>query len=182
VVQHIPSLPYRDAPAFYRWLTDKQMMSALALRFLILTATRTSEVRFATGAEVDGDLWVIPAERTKTGRVHRVPLTDAAGAVIAAARTSERQTLLFPTGRGKVMSDATMSGFLKREGFEARPHGFRATFRSWAEECTQASFEAKETALGHQVGSDVERAYQRSDLLEQRRQLLTDWAAFLTGS
>lgn len=182
VVQHIPSLPYAEAPAFYRWLAGKQMMSALALRFLILTATRTSEVRFATAEEIEGNLWIIPAERTKTGRLHRVPLTEEALAVIDAARNSGSQTLLFPTGRGKPMSDATMSGLLKREGYEARPHGFRATFRSWAEEQTHASFEAKETALGHQVGSDVERAYQRSDLLDQRRQLLTEWAAFLASS
>ena len=181
VTRHIPSLPYAEMPTFYRWLSDKQMMSASALRFLILTATRTSEVRFASHSEIDGDLWTIPAERTKTGRDHRVPLTDVALAVIDAAKGSAKQTLLFPTGRGKPMSDATMSGLLKREGYDARPHGFRATFRSWAEEQTQASFEAKETALGHQVGSDVERAYQRSDLLEQRRVLLTDWAGFVTS-
>jgi integrase len=79
------------------------------------------------------------------------------------------------------MSDATMSRMMERENMEARPHGFRATFRTWVEERTDASYEVKETSLGHQVGSEVERAYQRSDLLDKRRVLLEQWAEFLTG-
>ena len=78
------------------------------------------------------------------------------------------------------MSDATMSRMMEREGHDARPHGFRATFRIWVEECTDTPFEVKETALGHQVGSEVERAYQRSDLLDKRRVLLEEWTTFLT--
>ena len=179
--KHIPSLPYQDAPKFYRWLCAQDFVSAFALRFLILTVARTSEVRFATTEEIAGDLWTLDANRTKTATVHRVPLSSEAQNVIVARTPVKGSDLLFPTKRGKPMSDATMSRMMEREGLEARPHGFRATFRTWVEECTDASFEVKETALGHQVGSEVERAYQRSDLLDKRRVLLEQWAQFLTG-
>ncbi|WP_424972647.1 tyrosine-type recombinase/integrase [Dinoroseobacter sp. S76] len=178
--KHIPSLPYQEAPTFYRWLCDQKFGSALALRFLILTVARTSEVRFATLSEIEGDTWVLDPMRTKTATAHRVPLSGEAQKVISDRLVFRDSDLLFPTPRGKAMSDATMSKLMQREEMEARPHGFRATFRTWVEETTDTPFEVKETALGHQVGSEVERAYQRSDLLEKRRVLLEDWAAFLT--
>lgn len=177
--RHIPSLPYKDAPAFYRWLSSKPVMSCYALRFLILTAARTSEVRFATFDEINGDIWLLPPERTKTGQEHRVPLTDEALSVIEIAKQAGGQILLFPSVREKPMSDATMSRFMEREGYEARPHGFRATFRTWVEEQTDTEYEVKETALGHRVDSDVVRAYQRSDRLEKRRILMEKWAKHL---
>ena len=180
-VKHIPSLPYSEAPKFYRWLCEQNFVSASALRFLILTVARTSEVRFATAAEIDGDLWTLDPTRTKTASAHRVPLSGEAQRVLSERIVIDNSDVLFPTAKGKPMSDATMSRMMEREGFEARPHGFRATFRTWVEECTDASFEVKETALGHQVGSEVERAYQRSDLLDKRRALLEEWATFLTG-
>lgn len=178
-VKHIPSLPYQEAPAFYKWLCQKPFISALALRFLILTAARTSEVRFATFDEISNGVWVIPPERTKTSKEQRIPLPDEAASIVEGARVSKDQALLFPSPRGNPISDATMSGFMKREGFNARPHGFRATFRTWVEETTDTPYEVKESALGHQIGSDVERAYQRSDLLEKRRKLLITWSEFL---
>lgn len=181
VAKHIPSLPYKDAPAFYRWLCTKPHMSCIALRFLILTAARTSEVRFASIYETEEDIWLIPPERTKTGKEHRIPLTDIALQVIEIAKQTDGQTLLFPSPTGKPMSDATMSRFMEREGYKERPHGFRATFRTWVEEQTETSFEVKEAALGHVVGSDTVRAYQRSDLLEKRRVLMEGWAQFVTG-
>jgi integrase len=180
-VRHIPSLPYQEAPKFYRWLCGQDTITAAALRFLILTVARTSEVRFATSAEVTGDLWELDPKRTKTATAHRVPLSLEAQRVLKNRIAIKGSDLLFPSPRGKPMSDATMSRMMEREGFEARPHGFRATFRTWVEECTETSYEVKETALGHQVGSDVERAYQRSDLLNKRRVLLDQWAEFLTG-
>jgi len=180
VAQHIPSLPYLKAPAFYQWLCTKSALtSALALRFLILTVARTSEIRFATFDEIEGDVWTLDPARTKTGKEHRIPLSPEALAVVQLARKSDGQSLLFSAERGKPMSDAAMSAFMKREGHDARPHGFRATFRSWAEECTEASYEVKESALGHQVDGDVVRAYQRSDRLEKRRILMSEWADFL---
>lgn len=151
----------------------------LALRLLILTVARTSEIRLATFDEFDGDLWVIPKTRTKAGVEHRVPLTAEVQAIVAQCKPAESQALLFPSPTGKPMSDAAMSRFLEREGYEARPHGFRATFRTWVEEQTDTPFEVKETVLGHSVDSEVVRAYQRSDRLEKRRKLMNEWADFL---
>ncbi len=179
--KHIPSLPYHKAPKFYRWLAQQSYPSAFALRFLMLTIARTSEVRFALPSEIDGAVWTLDPARTKTATVHRVPLSAEALHVIDNRPVIAGAEFLFPSPRGKAMSDATMSRLMEREDMTARPHGFRATFRTWVEETTETPFEVKETALGHQVGSDVERAYQRSDLLEKRRVLLDQWAAFLTG-
>lgn len=178
-VQHIPAQPYSEAPAFYQWLSTKPFQSCLALRFLILTATRTSEIRFARFDEIDGDIWIIPPERTKTGAEHRVPLPSEALHVLERVRTAPEQELLFPSPTGKPMSDATMSRFMEREGYCARPHGFRATFRTWVEEQTNTEYEVKETALGHKVDKGVVGAYQRSDRLEKRRNLMETWAQFL---
>ena len=178
-VRHIPSLPYSETPAFYRWLRSKSTVSALALRFLILTAARTSEVRFAEFSEIKNNIWTIPSERTKTGNEHRVPLSYEAHTVLDEARRSPEQKLLFPANRSRAMSDATLSRFMEREGYEARPHGFRATFRTWVEETTDTPFEIKESALGHKVDGETVRAYQRSDRLEKRAELLEAWACFL---
>ena len=178
---HIPSLPYTEAPAFYQMLCKENAPSALALRFVMLTLARTSEIRFALYTEVSGDVWTIPPERTKTNSENRIPLTKEALRVIRLAKRHDDQTLLFPSSRGNAMSDATMSKFMKDRDYEARPHGFRATFRSFAEEQSEAEFEVKEASLGHTVGSEVVRAYQRSDLLEKRRTLLTQWTGFLLG-
>ena len=180
-VRHIPALPYSQAPAFYKMLSQERFQSAAALRFLILTAARTSEVRFATHSEIEGEVWIIPAERTKTSSEHRIPLVAEAVRIIDCARWDDDQQLLFPSQTGKALSDATMSRMMERKGYEARPHGFRATFRTWVEEQTDAEYEVKESALGHVVGSRVERAYQRSDLLEKRRKLMTEWERFLLG-
>ncbi|MCB1417674.1 MAG: integrase arm-type DNA-binding domain-containing protein [Notoacmeibacter sp.] len=178
--KHIPSMPWQEAPAFYAGLYDKgEQMTCLALRFLMLSVLRTSELRFARHSDIDGDILIIPAIRTKTGTEHRVPLTGEMLAVINQARQSENQGLLFPSPTGKAMSDATMARHMEREGLDYRPHGFRATFRTWAEEQTDAEYEVKETSLGHKVGSNVERAYQRSDLIEKRSKLLRKWSVFL---
>ena len=178
---HIPSLPYEEAPKFYKWLKTKDLQSCYALRFLMLTAARTSEIRFATFDEIEGDVWSLPPERTKTGKAHRIPLTTEALAVIKQAKQSDSQKLLFPSISGKPMSDATMSRFMEREGYDARPHGFRATFRTWVEEQTDAEFDVKEAALGHQVDSSIVRAYQRSDRFEKRKRLMGKWEFFLVN-
>ncbi len=179
-VQHIPSLPYAEAPAFYQHLCTLNFPSAFALRYLMLTVARTSEVRLATDAEIEDDIWVIPAERTKTGNEHKVPLTQEVCRVIEQTKGNNTSPFLFSTDKGKPLSDMAMSGLMKREKMAARPHGFRSTFRTWAEECTEASFEVKELSLGHRLGNEVERAYQRSDLLARRRILLGSWANFLS--
>ncbi|MEM6416057.1 MAG: integrase arm-type DNA-binding domain-containing protein [Pseudomonadota bacterium] len=180
VAKHVPSIPYQKAPSFYQWLCTQPHQSCFVLRFLMLTAARTSEVRFSMTSDIDADVLVIPPERTKTKREHKIPLTDEAWCVIDQAHQFEGSNLLFPSGKGKPLSDATMSRFMEREGYEARPHGFRATFRSWAEECTEAPFEVKEACLGHAVDQGVVQAYQRSDRLPQRRELLSAWSSFLS--
>jgi integrase len=178
-VTHIPSMPYRDAPAFYKWLTTVDGVSALALRFLMLTVARTSEVRLATFEEIEGDVWTLPAHRTKTNREHRIPLTDEALRVVATCRKLSSGEHLFPAYKAKPISDTAMSTLMKRQGCEGRPHGFRATFRTWCEECTDAPFEVKEAALGHAVDVGVTSAYQRSDRLEKRRALMNEWSNWL---
>lgn len=178
-VTHIPSLPYTDAPAFYRFLTTNEQISCLALRFLMLTVLRTSEVRFARITDVDDDVLVVPAAHTKTGVEHRVPLTSEARLVIDQAQSLYPSELLFPSPRGKPLSDAAMSRFMERAGYAARPHGFRATFRTWVEEQTDTPFEVKEACLGHVVDGAVTRAYQRSDRLAMRRNVLQQWASYL---
>lgn len=176
---NIPALPYQEAPAFYQWLCTKELQSCFVLRFLLLTACRTGEARFATTDELQADLLIIPPDRTKTGKEHKIPLTDEARRCINEAHKVAECKLLFPSTKGKPLSDATMSRFMEREGYKARPHGLRATFRSWAEECTDAPFEVKEACLGHAVDMGVVGAYQRSERLEKRKKLLNAWTRFL---
>ncbi len=182
-VHHIPSLAYAQTPAFYQSLQSSELVSVLALRFLILTAARTSEVRFASLGEIDDGVWHLPASRTKTGKEHRVPLSSEALEVLSQAEsTTGGGLMMFLSPRGKALSDAAISRYMQRAGLEARPHGFRATFRTWVEETTDTPYEVKESALGHQVDSGVERAYQRSDRLEKRAVLMSQWAEYLTKS
>ncbi len=176
--QNIPSMPYKDVPAFYKWLCTQEVAAAYALRFLILTAARTSEVRLATFDEIDGDIWTLPPARTKTGVLHRIPLSSAAQEVLRCVTPEPGNPYIFRSPQGKPLSDMAMSALMKRAGQTARPHGFRASFRTWADEQTSYPFEVKEMALGHQVGSQTVRAYQRSDHLDARVKLLTDWDLF----
>lgn len=180
-VKHIPSMPYQDAPAFYQWLTEQNGTAAFALRFLILTLARTSEVRLARFDEIEGNVWTLPPDRTKTGKEHRIPLTEEAKRIVARCRELSPNEFLFPAYKGKPLSDMAMSSLMKREGYKACPHGFRATFRTWAEECTDAVFEVKEAALGHAVDAGVVGAYQRSDRFGMRRELIGSWTNYLLG-
>ncbi|WP_085799747.1 tyrosine-type recombinase/integrase [Roseovarius aestuarii] len=180
-VTHIPSMPYQDMPKFYKWLSGKSLSATLALQYLILTATRTSEVRFATKDEIEGDVWTLPADRTKTRKERRIPLTNEALKVLNIAKTGNSFSYLFRSPQGKPLSDAAMATFMKREGYDARPHGFRATFRTWVEDQTDTPIEVKESALGHAVDVGVVGAYQRSDRLAKRRVLMEQWAIFLCG-
>ena len=178
-VEHIPSIPYKDAPGLLSMAQNAVRYPALALRFLMLTVARTSEVRLATFDEIKGDIWHLAPERTKTGRAHKVPLTDEALEVVAAARELSENQYLFPSFKGKPLSDAAMALLMKREGLSARPHGFRSSFRTWAEEQTDAPFEVKEAVLGHLVDAGVVRAYQRSDRMVKRRALMDKWEVWL---
>jgi integrase len=176
---HIPSMDYADAPAFYQWLAKQDTVAAQALRLLMLTIGRTSEIRLAAFPEIEADIWQLAAERTKNGLARRVPLVGEAQLTVAARRKAVDGDFLFPAYKGQPITDAAMAALMKREGLEARPHGFRATFRTWVEEQTDAAFEVKEACLGHVVDTGVVGAYQRSDRLEKRRALLEQWEAYL---
>lgn len=176
---HIPSMPYAEVPAFYKWLEEQELVSAKALQFLILTVARTSEVRLAVSGEFEEGVWNLPESRTKTGTARRVPLVEEAARVICARKQETDNSFLFPAYRGQPISDAAMATLMKRQGLEARPHGFRASFRTWVEEQTDAPFEVKEACLGHVVDTGAVGAYQRSDRLEKRRALLQRWERFV---
>jgi len=181
-VRHHPAMPYSEVPAFMRKLATIKGVGARALEFTILTAVRSGETRGAMWAEIDMDaaVWAIPAIRTKTGKAHRVPLSDAAMAVLRVMRAQSVNDLVFPGVRaGKPLSDATLATALEAAGGgDFTPHGFRSTFRDWATEIAHAPREIAEAALSHAVGDAVERSYARSDALDRRRALMAEWAKY----
>ena len=124
--------------------------------------------------------WRIPPERMKTNRVHRVPPTTGALAVLREARSLvDDSDLVFPSVRGRPLSDATISKMVRELGIGAVPHGFRSSFRDWAAERSDAPREVCELALAHVNSDRVEAAYRRTDLFERRRELMEEWSAFL---
>jgi integrase len=183
-VQHHPALPYPEIAAFVAELRERPAISARALEFLILTAARSGEVVGAKWCEIQADarLWIIPGERMKAGKEHRVPLSDRAIAVLEEMRASHQSPddFIFPGGRpGQQLSESGMLALLKRMGRgDLTAHGFRSTFRDWAAECTTFSREVAEMALAHRIADDTEAAYRRGDLLEKRRRLMEAWAEF----
>ena len=182
--QHIPAMPWADVPDFYASLCEPTVTS-LALKLLILTGVRSGSLRLAQLNQIEKDTWIIPAEAMK-GRKDatsdfRVPLSLEAQRVVDKAKTHSRDGFLFPSVRKGVISDMTMSQHMKRRGLEARPHGFRSSLRDWLAETTDAPREVAEMILAHSVGGSVERAYRRTDYLEQRRALLERWADHVTG-
>jgi integrase len=189
-VQHFAALPYGELPAFIPRLrtADGAEVVRLAFEFLILTAARSGEVRGAVRNEIDltAKLWTIPPQRMKMEREHVVPLSPrsievAKRAIEIAPKAS---TLVFPTphDKGKPLSDMALTMLLRRMKVDATAHGFRSTFRDWTAEETDFPGEVAEMALAHAIGSKVEKAYRRGKLLEKRRELMNDWAAFALGS
>lgn len=180
--QNIPAMAWQDVPAFYQSLSGGTI-TELALRLLILTAVRSYPLRHMHLDQIDGDTWTIPAEAMKGRRDattdFRVPLSREAQDVIAEAKPFAREGFLFPGVRKGVISDATMSRFMERRGMVERPHGFRSSFRDWVAETTKTPWDVAETALGHIVGGSVERAYRRTDFLEQRRTLMERWGSLV---
>lgn len=185
-VKSIPALAWGEVPDYYASLGEGSV--DWCLRLVILTAVRSRPARFAHVDQFDGDTWRIPAALMKGSEQQGqdvandfvVPLSPEAMAVVEAAKPYAVRGFLFTGPRGKVISDMSMSAKMRRDKLDARPHGFRASFRTWADECTLASYEAKETALAHKVGGMVERSYARSNLTDQRRALLDQWAAHVT--
>jgi integrase len=184
-VQHHDAMPWRDVPAFYADLATRSAMAARALRFTILTASRTSEVLEMRWPEVDfgARLWTVPAARMKGGKDHRVPLTDEMLAILHPLQAMASEYVFEGQKRHQPLSNMSMLMLLRRMQQDSYTvHGFRSSFRDWAAEQANAPRELAEAALAHQVGSDVERAYARSDLLERRRELMEQWCALLFSS
>ncbi|MCA0930660.1 MULTISPECIES: site-specific integrase [Ruegeria] len=181
-VQHHDAMPWQEVPAFYAELQTRSAMAARALQFTILTACRTSEVLEMKWPEVDVNarLWTIPAERMKGGQVHRVPLTGEMLAILEPLRALASDYVFEGQKRHQPLSNMSMLMLLRRMRKDGvTVHGFRSSFRDWAAESANAPRELAEAALAHQVGSDVERAYARSDLLDRRRELVERWSRFL---
>ncbi|MDE0304388.1 MAG: integrase arm-type DNA-binding domain-containing protein [Albidovulum sp.] len=153
----------------------------IAFAFLVLTACRSGEARGAENREIDrrGEIWTIPGRRAKSGRRHRVPLSTGARHLLDASPLDGSSGLLFPSPRGKALSDSTISKLLRSLGIDAVPHGFRSSFRDWASEVEGAEREVAEIALAHKPYGGAEAAYARSDLLERRRVLMQNWCDYL---
>ena len=179
-VEHFKALPYSELPEFLNQLRQHKGMGARALEFAILTAARSGEVRGATWPEIDREkrLWTIPGDRMKGGRKHRVPLSDAAFAVLDSI--SVQGDYIFTAPRGGMLSDMTLTKVMRDMKANAVPHGFRSTFKDWCRECTRFRDEVSELALAH-VNNDATRAaYARSELIDQRRDLMSAWASYCT--
>ena len=181
-VAHIPALHWKAVPAFYSELLEPTLGN-IALKLLILTGVRSGPIRTLRLADIQGDVWTVPADDMK-GRVgstesFRVPLSSQAISVIEEAKPYERNGYLFWSRKG-VISDMTMSAIMKRKGLEARPHGFRTSLREWLAECTDAPHEVAEMVLAHKTDGSVVRAYRRTDFLDQRRVLLAKWADYVS--
>ncbi len=176
------SLPHSEVGAAIQTIrnTSAGASTKLAFEFLVLTAARSGEARGADWSEIQGDCWVVPAARMKAERAHRVPLSGAAMAVLESARElTGGNGLVFPSDKGKVLSDSTISKLVRENGIPAVPHGFRASFRTWAAECSDVPREIAEFALGHVEGSAAELAYRRTDYFERRRRLMEEWGAYV---
>ncbi|SUZ32828.1 Prophage integrase IntA [Roseibaca ekhonensis] len=203
-----PALALADVSRWWDDLAQREGMAAKALRFLTLTAARSGEVRGMMWDEIDlGDatlatsatraVWAIPASRMKNGRPHRVPLPNEAAALLASLPRLNGSPFVFFAPRGGMLSDMSISAVMRRmqaaqekagdQGYldpaskrPAVPHGLRSTFRQWAAERGYPR-DMAEIALAHFIGSEVERAYQRSDMLDRRRAMMADWSGFLGG-
>jgi len=182
---HFKSMPYVDIAAFMSKLDERESIGRFALKFLILTAARSGEVRGAVWEEIDMNeaLWTVPANRMKAGKSHIVPLTDTALHILKRMKDLRRgvaNELIFPgISLVKPMSDMTLTKILRDMGIrEATVHGFRSSFRDWAAEQTEYAGDIVEAALAHTIRNRVEAAYRRTNYLEKRKLLMTDWDSF----
>jgi len=183
--KHHKAMPWQDVPAFFADLKTRNAMAAKALMFTCLTGSRTGEALGLKWDEIDFDArtWTCPAERMKTSEAHRVPLTDEMLSIIEPLKAMQSDFVFEGQKRHKPLSNMSMLMLLRRMQVEGvTVHGFRSTFRDWASEVANVPREVAEMSLAHQVGSDVERAYARSDLLDKRRVLMGHWSEFVANS
>jgi len=205
-----PAVALGEVADWWAALAQREGMAAKALQFLTMTAARSGEVRGMTWDEIETypaansansanpvGVWTVPASRMKNGREHRVPLTAEAVALLENLPRMDGSPYVFFAPRGGMLSDMTISAVMRRmqeaevkagrPGYldprtkrPAVPHGLRSTFRQWTAEKGYPR-DMAEIALAHWIGSEVERTYQRSDMVDRRRDMMADWAAFLRG-
>ncbi len=195
-VTHHPALALDAVAAWFSDVQSRKGFASRALEFLAMTAARSGEIRGATWAEIDleAHLWIIPAERMKVRSEHRIPLTSEAVKLLRGMDRIMGSDFVFPAVRGGALSDAALSACMKRineakkgryvdprSGRPSVPHGLRSTFRDWTAERTEYPRDMAEIALAHTVGSEVERAYRRGDMVEKRRAMMAAWGRFLRG-
>jgi integrase len=180
-VKHYAALPYAQVGSFVATLRQDKSTASKALQFLILTGGRANEVLRATWDEIDltTKTWIVPAERMKARKEHRVPLSADAMAIVKEMSRVRQGDYIFPGRKARPMSHMTLRVLAKKTAdLDVTNHGFRSSFRDWAAECTNFPREVAEIALAHQVGDETERAYQRGDLFDKRRKLMDAWAAY----
>ena len=190
-----PALQIKDLQAFTKALSAAEGRGAKCLHFLMLTACRSNEARGATWSEIDLEAaeWLIPAERMKADAAHRVPLSDAAVALLKSLVKFEGTDLIFVGNENKQLSDMTLAAVIKRmnkikliwadyKGKPIVPHGFRSTFATWAQENTNYPTELREHALAHRVGNSTTQSYERGAQFVKRRAMMQDWAEFMHAS
>lgn len=187
--KHHPAMPLDEVSSFWKRLSSKQATSASALQLLILTGTRTAEVLKANWSEIDLEqgIWVIPQERTKTKREHRVPLSRQAMEILLQLPRFKGSNYLFPGNRqGSSLSNMSMLTLMRKMGYEKGsdkgdyvPHGFRSTFRDWASEVSHYPRDVAEMALAHTIDNKVEAAYRRGDMFKKRSEMMQDWADYV---
>jgi integrase len=179
---HHAAMPYEKVPRFVRKVRKRDVIAALAIEFTILTAARTGEVIGAVWDEIDlkNAVWTIPANRTKAGRTHRVPLSDGSVALLKQVREVRTGDFVFPGRKpDRPLSNMSMEMILRRMKIEdATMHGFRSSFRDWVGNETEFAREVAEAALAHVVGDAAEQAYRRGDALKKRRALMEAWAKY----
>jgi len=178
-VEHLAAMKYANVPAFMTRLRQERDFAARALELQILTAVRPGQACGARWAETKEGVWILPPERTKNGREHRIPLSHEAEELLASLPRVDDGEYVFPAARGGAMKIRTSLRLLRQMGLDDEvSHGFRSAFSDWAHERTAYPPHVIEQALGHVVGTAVERAYRRTDMFEQRRRLMQQWAEF----
>jgi integrase len=185
-VTHHAAMDWREVPGFVAELRERAGVAAQALHFAILCASRSGEVRLARWQEFDlaQAKWTIPPERMKGGRIHRVPLSTQAVALLESMPRRHDTDLVFPgAAHGRPLSDMTLAAVLKRMARDVTPHGFRSSFKDWCRECCPHISDAvSEMALAHIAGDKTVQAYGRSDLVDARRSLMQIWADYIAGA
>lgn len=180
-VNHHAAIDYREMPQFFAQLQTMKGIGPTALRLTVLTIARTNEIIGARWPEVDGDTWTVPASRMKAGREHQVPLSDLAADELSQLRGLHDEIIFIGNGRpAKPIGESTMLAVMRRMKAGATVHGFRSAFRDWAGNSPKHyDRQAIEFCLAHGLKDRTEAAYFRSNLLEKRREILNDWAAYL---